>query len=60
MENINVNKILKESKDIYRQFLKNEASKELDQDKFLKNMRVLIKRFYMISLSAVATAKFTF
>tara|TARA_B100001093_G_scaffold519757_1_gene610295 strand:+ start:2305 stop:2640 length:336 start_codon:yes stop_codon:yes gene_type:complete len=39
MENINVNKILKESKDIYRQFLKNEASKELNQDKFLKNMR---------------------
>ena len=40
MENLNVSKILEESKEIYRQFLKNEASKDLKHDKFIKNMKI--------------------
>ena len=40
MENLNVSKILEESKEIYRQFLKNEASKDLKQDEFIRNMKI--------------------
>ena len=40
MENLNINKILKESKEIYRQFLKNEVTKDLNNEQFVKNMRL--------------------
>ena len=40
MENLNTNKILKESKEIYRLFLKNEVTKELSKEQFIKNIRV--------------------
>ena len=36
---INIDKILKESKEIYRYFLKNEASKKFNQSEFLKNIQ---------------------
>jgi hypothetical protein len=36
---INIVKILKETKEIYRDFLKNEASKKFSQSEFLKNIQ---------------------